>query len=203
MMFKILADESALLLISHNIIDEENREAYTYGLELFFEKAFLYVIILIIAVLTKTILFSIAFIVTYKALRQYTGGFHCKTAEMCLVISILIYLIALLFFLFKSQALELFLAIGTIVSAIVIFICSPIENTNHPLDIAEKKKYRIISIGITSVIAIAISLSYNMEFHAMFYSLSFSLTADAVMIILSLGGNKHEKDDSEGFGEGS
>ncbi len=202
-MFKILADESTLLLISHKIIDEENRDAYTYGLEPFFEKAFLYAIIFIIAIFTKTILFSIAFIVTYKALRQYTGGFHCKTAEMCLVISILIYLIALLIFLFKPRALELILATGTIVSAIVIFIFSPIENTDRPLDIAEKKKYRIISIGITSVIAIAIALSYNMEFHAMFYSLSFSLTADAVMIILSLGGNKHEKDDYEGFGKGS
>lgn len=95
MMFKTLADESAHLLISHKIIDEENREAYTYGLELFFEKAFLYALISIIAILTNTLLFSIVFIVTYKALRQYTGGFHCKTAEMCLVISILIYLLVL------------------------------------------------------------------------------------------------------------
>lgn len=117
-MFKILADESALLLISHKIIDEENRDAYTYGLELFFEKAFLYAIIFIIAIFTKTILFSIAFIVTYKALRQYTGGFHCKTAEMCLVISILIYLIALLIFLFKPRALELILATGTPVAGL-------------------------------------------------------------------------------------
>lgn len=202
-MFKILADESALLLISHKIIDEENRDAYTYGLELFFEKAFLYAIIFIIAIFTKTILFSIAFIITYKALRQYTGGFHCKTAEMCLVISILIYLIALLIFLFKPRALEFILATGTIVSAIVIFIFSPIENANRPLDIAEKKKYRIISIGITAVAAIAVALSYNMGFHAIFYSFSFSLTADAVMIILSLGGNKCEKDDSESFGESS
>ena len=202
-MFKTLADESALLLISHKIIDEENREAYTYGLELFFEKAFLYAIIFIIAILTKTLLFSIVFIVTYKALRQYTGGFHCKTAEMCLVISVLIYLIALLIFLVKPQLFEFILAISTIISTIIILIFSPIENANRPLDITEKKKYRIISIAITSVIAMVVALSYNMGFHAIFYSFSFSLTADAVMIILSLGGNKCEKDDSEGFGKSS
>lgn len=138
MMFKTLADESAHLLISHKIIDEENREAYTYGLELFFEKAFLYALISIIAILTNTLLFSIVFIVTYKALRQYTGGFHCKTAEMCLVISILIYLLALVIFLVNYHTFEFILAISTIVSSIVILVFSPIESKNRPLDVDEK-----------------------------------------------------------------
>ncbi len=39
-MFKNLADETTILLIAHNLVAEEKREAYTYGLELFFEKIF-------------------------------------------------------------------------------------------------------------------------------------------------------------------
>lgn len=200
MMFKNLADEAALLLITHNVIAEEKREAYTYGFELFFEKLFFYGIVFIIALLTRTLLFSALFIFAYKMLRQYTGGFHCKTAELCLVVSVLIYLVVMLLYMVDMNRIEFVLAIGALVSTIIIFIFSPRENINRPLEDGEKKKYRTVSIIISTITAIVATVSYKLDISFLFYSTSCSLTADAVLIILSLGRCKNEDNTAEGSG---
>lgn len=200
MMFKNLADEAALLLIKQNIVVEEKREAYTYGFELFFEKLFFYGIILIISILTKTLLFSALFIFTYKMLRQYTGGFHCKTAELCLVVSVLIYSTMVLLYMLNMDAIKFALAIGALISTIVIFVFSPRESKNRPLESEEKKKYRTVSVLIAAIAMIIVAFSYILDISFLFYSASCSLTADAVLIILSLRRCKNEEDTVENVG---
>lgn len=199
-MFKHLAHEASILLITHNIVSEEKRDAYTYGFEIFFEKLFFYGIIFIIALLTKTLLFSTLFILAYKMLRQYTGGFHCKTAELCLVNSVLIYLSVMLLFILDKEPIRLALAISASVSAIIIFIFSPKESTNRPLEIKEKKKYRMISIINAALLAIIVAISYRLNISFLFYSTACSLTADAVLIILSLRRCKFERKNAEDSG---
>lgn len=200
-MFKNLADDAAILLITHHIVSEEKREAYTYGFELLFEKLFFYGIILIIALLTKTLIFSVLFVFSYKMLRQYTGGFHCKTAEVCLVVSVLIYLLVLLLYMLNFDLGEFILSISTMVSLIIIFLFSPRESENRPLESEEKRKYRTISIITAAVIAIIATISYRLNISLLFYSTSCSLTADAVLILLSLIRRcKNEEDSVEGFG---
>lgn len=97
-MFKQWAKDISLMLIANNIITFENREAYSYGIELFLFKTSLYIIVGVIALITHTLIPSIIFVVSYTLLRQYNGGYHCKTAEMCMIVSILMYLIFLLLY---------------------------------------------------------------------------------------------------------
>lgn len=195
-MFKKLADEATILLITHNVVLEEKREAYTYGLELFFEKMFFYGIIFIIALFTKSLAFSALFIFLYKMLRQYTGGFHCKTAEMCLVVSVMIYLIILLLYKLSAPSIEFALVIGIFTSTIIIFIFSPRESKNRPLETEEKTRYRVMSIVIAVITAFIAAVSYRLNISPMFYSTSCSLTADAVLIILSLRRCENEEENA-------
>lgn len=199
-MFKYLADQTAIMLITNNIIAEEKREAYAYGFELFFEKLFFYGIIFVNALLTKTFLFSTLFIFFYKMLRQYTGGFHCKTAKLCLVVSVMIYLVTVLIYMLNSNLIKFILAISAVFSTIIIFIFSPRENKNRPLENEEKRKYRTISIIIAAVTLVIVVISYNVNVSFLFYSASSSLTADAVLIILSLRRCRNERENDENFG---
>ncbi len=199
-MFKNLADDAAVMLITHNIVAEEKREAYTYGFELLFESLFFFGITFIIALLTKTLIFSALFIFSYKMLRQYTGGFHCKTAEMCLVVSVMIYLVILLLYILDVYLIEFTLAVGVFISTIIIFIFSPRESKNRPLESGEKKKYRVMSIVIATIIALVAAISYRLNISFLFYSSSCSLTADAVLIILSLRRCKDERENVEDSG---
>ncbi len=195
-MFKKIADEITILLITHNVVLEEKREAYTYGLELFFEKLFFYGIIFIIALFTQTLAFSTLFIFLYKMLRQYTGGFHCKTAENCLVVSVMIYLIILLLYKLNLNLIEFALIMGTFISIIIVFIFSPRESKNRPLENEEKIRYRVRSIVIAVITALIAAVSYRINISTIFYSASCSLTADAVLIILSLRRCENEEENA-------
>ena len=56
-----------------------------------------------------------------------------------------------------------------------------------------------MSVIISAIIVIVAAISYRLDISFLFYSTSYSLTADAVLIILSLGRCKNEEDSVEGF----
>lgn len=92
-MLQILAKKITASLVLNKIISTDDMEAYTYGLELLIPKLVLYLLVFILAALTKTVVVSLLFVVMYMSLRKYTGGFHCKTAERCLCVSLLIHIL--------------------------------------------------------------------------------------------------------------
>lgn len=196
-MFERLADDITLLLVNHNIISNDDRENYIYGLELLLPKVALYLTIFIIAIVSKTILASTLFILMYMGLRRYTGGFHCKTAEMCLLFSILIYLIMIFLYLFNQIEIRYGLMITSIISLIIILIFSPVENKNRPLDSVEKNKYRVKAIIIAIIILTVTITTFLFKVNQIFFSASWSLTADAVLIILNLRRKNNEESSVE------
>lgn len=202
-MLKNLAEDLAQILAANNIIKVEDCDAYRYGLELAISKTIMYTIVLIIALLTNTLLFSILFIGMYMELRQYTGGFHCKSAEMCLVVSALIYLIVLLLYLVNSINIKIILAMVSLIIPLLVLIFSPIESINNPLTKDEKKKYHYAAtiVSLVLVFIMCVALLFNAD--VLFYASSESLTADAVLIILSLRRSKNEKNCYENGGSNS
>lgn len=192
-MFDRLADDISLLLVNHNVISNDDRESYIYGLKLFLPKVTLYLIIFIIALVLKAALVSTLFILMYMGLRKYTGGYHCKTAEICLLFSILIYLIFIFLFSLDKSEIKYGLMIASIISLIVILIFSPIENENRPLENIEKNNYRVKSIVIATMVFSITVTAFLFEANIIFYSGSWSLTADAVLIVLNLRRKNGEK----------
>jgi len=207
-MLKNLAEDLAQILAANNIIKVEECDAYRYGLELAISKIIMYTIILIIAILTKTLLFSSLFAIMYVVLRQYTGGYHCKSAEMCIIVSIFIYLLMLLVFLLNlinigSLITRMILLSLTFISPLIIVIFSPVESSNNPLTKEEKNKYHRNSIIVAIILLIISCVSLITNISILFYSSSGSLTADAVLIILSLRRSKNEKNCYESDGGSS
>lgn len=197
-MFRKLSESVTALLIVNDIISDENQEAYIYGLELLIPQIIFYLGILVIAIFTKTILLSLLFVITYKVLRQYTGGFHCKSAEACLVVSILIYLPLLLLFNLNLVWIDMVPVTASIIASVILFRFSPIEDKNKPLDITEKRAYRRLSIILTIIAMFAVLISFYLNIMAIFYAVSWSLSVDAVLIILKTRRYKHEKIDIKG-----
>lgn len=199
-MFRKLSESVANLLITNNIVVEGNREAYIYGLELLFPQILFYFGILVIAIFTKTILLSLLFVISYKVLRQYTGGFHCKSAEACLVVSILMYLPLLLLFKLNLDLVDMMLLVTSIIASIILFWFSPIEDGNKPLDSTEKSVYRKLSIILTIIAIFAILICFALSIRVIFYAVAWSLSADAVLIILTLRRCKNEENDIKDSG---
>lgn len=92
-MINRMAQKIATKMINVNIVESEDEECYVYGLELLLSKAIVLSVIAVIAIVIQMIIPSIIFTFLYLLLRQYTGGFHCQTAERCIFLSIVIYLL--------------------------------------------------------------------------------------------------------------
>lgn len=196
-MLKELAEHISLKLVTSRIIKIENREFYTYGLELLISKLMFFLIVLILAMLTKMLLLSVIFIITYTLLRQYTGGFHCNTSEMCLLVSILLYLFLLFLVRIDFRQIEIFLFAFSLLSFIVIVVFSPIVSENNPITHREKVKYRIYSIIIAFLWLSAMTISFITKLDYVFYPTCWSLSADAVLILLTLRRCKNEKSNAK------
>lgn len=96
-MFENIADDLSIMLVEKGIIKPENREFYFYGLHLAISKLFFFLVILIISLITRTFLVSMAFVFMYSDIRQFSGGHHCQSEVSCFFVSILLYLVMLFF----------------------------------------------------------------------------------------------------------
>lgn len=184
-MFKSIAENLSLLLVTSRHIKPEDREFYTYGLELLAAELIFYAVVLLFSLLTGTLAVSVLFVVLYMFLRQYSGGYHSKTAEMCFIISVMIYLLMILLVQIDIAGIRHVLMASSAVSFVVITLLSPVENENKPLTQEEKKTYRFIAILAAALFTALCAVSFVFGWKELFYSLSWALTVDAVLLILS------------------
>lgn len=184
-MLKLIAEEITVALASNDIIQSDEMEAYNYGLELLIPKVILYVAILIVSILTNSFLISFTFVVMLMSVRRYAGGFHCKTAETCLLFSFLIYLFMLFGYHFIKYFPPVSCGLISVISAIVVMIYAPAEDINRPLEETEKVQYRKKSLLSLTIILLVELTSVIFNLSILSYVSACSLTANAVLILLS------------------
>ncbi len=128
-------------LVSNKIIDSEDSELYTYGL-----RQGALILLNILTILTVGKMFgmlweSLIFMVTYIPLRTYAGGYHARTQLKCYISSVVLIVAVLLGIRFIPWTNFIIITIS-IISGLIIYILSPVEDINKPLDAAEVKAYR-------------------------------------------------------------
>lgn len=188
-----MAQKIATKMINMNIVELDDRECYIYGLELLLSKMIVLSVIALIALITHLLIPSIIFTFLYLLIRQYTGGFHCQTAEMCIFLSIIIYVIFAVVFKFNLIHSEISLLTASLASYIAIIAFSPLADANKEIDNDEVKKYRKISIFLGSTMLTAILCSFFMNAHSLFVSVSCPLIADAILLIIAILKKGREK----------
>lgn len=192
-MLNSIAKKIAVTLAFNDIIKTDEIEAYSYGLELLVPKVILYVAILIVSIITNTFLISFFFVIMLMSLRRYTGGFHCKTAEVCFLFSFLIYLMVLFGYNYAQYIPKSIYGLSSAISAIIVFAFAPVEDINRPIDNNEKIQFRkkaLISLALIILIEIFAIL---FRFDVLCYVSACSLTVNAVLILLATGRCKYEK----------
>lgn len=83
---------------------------------------------------------SVVFMVTYIPLRTYAGGYHARTQWGCYISSVVLIVAVLLGIRFIPWTNFIIIAIS-IISGLIIYILSPVEDSNKPLDTTEVKAY--------------------------------------------------------------
>lgn len=163
-------------------IKEEDKELYKYGLR---QGIFIIINLLttiLLGYIFKNVWQAVIFMIAYSPLRVYAGGFHTKTQLRCYIFSIFL-TIAVIYANRYIPETNLNIIIITIISCIMVFSLSPVEDRNKPLDKTERAVYRKRSLYVLlfEVILIVLLLCIGFKFVAL--SVSISLLALSLMLI--------------------
>lgn len=198
-MHRELSEYITLCLVNHKIIDIKDREYYTYGLELLLSKAVFFATVFVLSLLTNSLILSMLFLGAYMSLRQYTGGYHCKSSELCFLLSVFIYLLMTLTYKLSLPKADWVLFFASLASLPVIAVFSPIASDNNPITTEEKIKYKRISVVMSLVYMAITFLALYFHLTVLFYAVSWSLAADAVLMVFTK--TRREKSDEKDMSE--
>lgn len=174
------------LLLKYNCIKEDDFELYNYGLFVIISELYFLTIVTVIGLFLKTLLPSLLFYVIYQILHRFAGGFHLKTELSCQIVTILTFLLALLFiryyYCFSSNLIICLLVIG----AILLVALSPADTPNKILSKQEKQKFKLLT-AITLVVLIAVYFAILKLFGANYYTSTIFISIFLEAILVALG----------------
>lgn len=198
-MISEISKRISLFLCRKNIIKHEDIEVYEYGFETICSTILGFIITLVIGLFFRMFLLSIAYYVMFVAIRQFTGGYHANSYFKCnltfAVVTFLVFSMTKMAVYSKTYTIPnhiLFL----VLSFIIIWYYSPIENENKPLDQEQKKRNKKIAVALTLAISILSCAVYIFSVQSSAL-LAFTQLAIAVLIVITkieIGGEKDAED---------
>lgn len=156
-----MTDKLVNQMIKLQVIDNDEKEIYRFGIESLLLKLLHYSSYLLIAAFLGEIVRFLLFFFTFLLLRKSAGGYHAKSKAGCYCIScftVLSAIVCMKIFSNYENNLEI-LATGfllTILCDVIIIRFAPLGNRNRELEEAEtiyfRKRTRIILFGENSII---------------------------------------------------
>lgn len=164
-MLNLLANNMAQFFYRENIIqDKEDIEIYAYGLEVLISSFLSIFSVIIISLFLRMFSGTLIFLTSFIALRIFTGGYHASTHVKCFLILIMVYGLNLTMVYMLPNAFIPFVSLTSLLlSSVLVFVLSPLEDENKPLDHEEREKYRKISIRVLGIFIIAVVIFLIMD----------------------------------------
>lgn len=163
-------------MVENQIIKEENRDLYEYGIRQLCFTSLNFVTEVCIGILSGMLTECVLFLIAYIPLRRFAGGFHAKSELRCYGISTLLLSIGLALIRFaQNTRTEFVLPMLFIVACGIIFTVAPVDSYAKPLDEMEHKVFQKRTRWILSV-------------HIILFVLTFTKLQDIAVILLIADG---------------
>ena len=177
-----LSEHFVSSLIAHDLIQKEERELYEYGFRQGGMLAFNMITTIVIGMVFGMVVESMIFLLTYIPLRSYSGGYHARTPVRCYMLSVAVVALALV--VIRLQIWTWFAVIAAVsASSVIIFLLSPMEAANKPLDQLERRVYQRHTYMILFVLAVSTLLFWFIK-KQFAVSVAVSVSAVAGMQLL-------------------
>lgn len=134
--------------VNNNLISEEMMRCYEYGLQTLLLAIISVGNIFIVGLLTSTVPNSLLFLMTFIAVRSFTGGYHADTSLKCNALFITAYLLIVYAVRHLNIDTGITSAASLIIGIVVIGWIGTIESKGKQLAADQKRKNKEISIGL-------------------------------------------------------
>ncbi|MEG1426706.1 MAG: accessory gene regulator B family protein [Oscillospiraceae bacterium] len=160
MLYEKLAKRVSGYFVKNNIVPEESREIYSFGLENIISQFCGILFLFLVSLLLQAVVQGIVFYLVFKFVRKFAGGFHASTYFNCNFL----YLTTFTITVFSSRGLALLPLQGivsmtlSLFSLVTVAFLAPIENPNNPIATGKQRQYYLyallISGGFLTIVAI-------------------------------------------------
>lgn len=187
-----LVDKIINNFIKQGIIPSEDSEIYAYGL---YQGIVIIINILtyiLISLYFKMVWESVIFLVCYIPLRTYAGGYHARTQVKCYFLSIL--MITLVILAIKTVPWTSSIMIGLLLlGGSIIFVLSPVEDSNKPLSDSQKIVFKRIARTIL-LIELIIGITLLQMGYIMFVlPITLAMVVACIMVVFGRARNGLKK----------
>ncbi len=134
----------------HKAIEEEEREYCQYGMEITLANLANLLIVIVAAIVTGNYIGMAVFYLVFIGTRVFCGGYHTEHYVTCFLSFLMVVAFGCAVLDWKAISepeWTLILLFSFLLYGICIYLWAPIENVHKPLSMAEKRRYRAISIG--------------------------------------------------------
>ena len=171
-------------LCASSVIEEGDKELYTYGFFILLSRILFYAVTVLCGFLFGVLWESMLFYIMFTVLRSYAGGVHANTETGCTVLTTLAMLVSVIEIrLLKSAQGEIVPMVLLGIGAICLFMFSPLDTAEKPLENADRQHYRNISIAITLVCLLAALWAYEAEKYGIVSAIAASIFLEGVLLI--------------------
>lgn len=194
-MTKIAAKISSFLC-ARGVVEEEEKELYTYGYEIILENIGKTILLLIAGGIIHKFVATCIFVVGFVSLRSSCGGYHAKKAWQCDILTVLLWGIVIcatpVVRMIVSEQ-RVFLLLIVLVSELIIIHYAPVEHKNNRLTKEKREKNRRQALVMGTLYGILVLL-FSFKLIDCGILLSTTLLEVAIlMIIPSEGRISHEE----------
>ena len=176
-MLERLAIKITDLLVARGA-DPENKEVYAYAIEYILSNIVSYGMLLILAGIFNVLPTMLLFLLFWIPLRSNIGGLHAPSQALCLLLSAIFGIGAVLLAIYFVPGITMLL-IFIALSIIVTFLIAPVIHPNHPVSekrrLKGKKTARIVVIAESVIILLCFTYLPHWVASTGAYSVAFAV----------------------------
>ena len=147
--------------VKEDIVPEEQREVYQYGVELSVSTLIGLLIVLAAGAFGGRLIESVIFYIVFCLTRTFCGGFHAHSHLLCKFTFTCVIILVLVMNLVLDPIESYYWFVLYLYSLIIVCAFAPVENPNKRLTSYDKKRCKIISIILMVVWLVVMILFYS------------------------------------------
>lgn len=190
-MFTKVSTRITSSLLRAEIINEPEKDVYTYGFRRLFTFLLNLATAFMIGIIMGQLWECLILEVVFMPLRSYAGGYHASSERKCYFLSAGMIILDLFLLRFLSKGFHAGVGITLLlIAAAVIMWLAPVGNKNKPLDEDEKRVYgQRTHIVLLIELTIAI-LCYVFLINTIFWTMVLGILSVSISLIIGAYKNK-------------
>lgn len=180
-----LSNTAVNFLLKRDIIKNDEKELYSYGLFILISYVGFFLVALLIGFILKIPFYAIIFYISFCSVRGFAGGIHASTELKCDIFTTASIIVseAIIKLLITNRFTNISLVILAVASVLLIAL-NPVDTPQKPLSASQKSQLHKKSTALTVLYCFLSVLFLFIKFPGVTVALATALALAATLLVL-------------------